>query len=107
MLKQSLIYLLLSILVVIFSRYTHLLIVYIDMFFAYINYQLTPIFSQTGWGLVMRKVVILILIPILLAGIPALLYKIIKGRNMPHFIISVWVIWTVIALSDVLIRIQK
>lgn len=104
MLRYSLIYLLLSILVVLFSKYAHLLIVYIDTIFVYINVKLTPIFSQTGWGLVIRKTLILIGLPIVITAIPALLYKAIKGRDMPHFIAIVWVIWTVIVLSDILIR---
>lgn len=104
MLRQSIIYLILSILVVIFARYAHLLIVYIDMFFTYVNYQLTPIFSQTGWGLVIRKILVLMLMPLIITAIPALIYRLIKGQDMPHFIAIVWVIWTVIVLSDILIR---
>lgn len=104
MLRQSLIYLLLSILIVIFARYAHILILYIDIFFAYINIKLTPIFSQTGWGVLFRKILILISIPIIIAGIPALIYKVIRGREMPHFIGIVWVIWTIIVLSNILIR---
>ncbi|KTD32316.1 hypothetical protein Lmor_2254 [Legionella moravica] len=104
MLRQSLIYLLLSVLVVVFARYAHLLIVYIDLFFTYINLKLTPIFSQTGWGLIIRKVLVLMLMPIIITGIPALLYRAIKGREMPHFIAIVWVIWTIIVLSVILIR---
>ncbi|WP_238400491.1 hypothetical protein [Legionella bononiensis] len=104
MLRQSLIYLLLSVLIVIFSRYAHLLIVYIDLFFTYINLKLTPIFSQTGWGLIIRKVLVLMLMPIIITGIPALLYRVIKGREMPHFIAIVWVIWTIIVLSVILIH---
>ncbi len=104
MLRHSLIYLALSILVVIFAKYAHLLIVYIDMFFTYINWKLTPIFSQTGWGLIIRKILVLMLLPIVLTGIPALIYKAIKGGMMPHFIAIVWVLWTIIVLSDILIR---
>lgn len=104
MLRQSLIYLLLSILVVVFSKYAHLLIVYIDMFFTYVSVKLTPIFSPTGWGLIIRKVLVLMLIPIIITAIPALIYRAIKGREMPHFIAITWVIWTIIVLSDILIR---
>lgn len=103
MLRQGLIYLLLSILIVVFSRYAHLLIVYIDMFFTYVNLKLTPIFSQTGWGLVIRKTIVLIIIPIVLATIPSVIYKLIKGQEMPHYFAIVWVLWTIIVLSDILI----
>ena len=104
MLRQSLIYLGLSILVVIFAKYTHLIVVYVDMFFTYVNVKLTPIFSQTGWGLVIRKILVLVLLPVTLTAIPALLYKAIKGSEMPHFIAITWTIWTVIVLSDILVR---
>lgn len=104
MLRHFLIYLLLSILIVLFAKYAHLLVVYIDVFFTYVNVKLTPIFSQTGWGLIIRKILVLMLLPIVIAGIPALIYRAIKGRDMPHFIAITWVIWTVIVLSDILIR---
>jgi hypothetical protein len=104
MLRQSIIYLTISILVVIFANYAHLLIVYIDMFFTYVNLKLTPIFNQTGWGVVVRKILVLVLIPVTLAAIPALIYRGIKGRPMPYFIATTWVLWTVIVLGDILIR---
>lgn len=104
MLRQSLIYLILSILVVLFSQYAHLLVVYIDMFFTYVNIKLTPIFSQTGWGLVIRKTLVLVLLPVALTAVPALIYRAIKGKDMPHFIAIAWIIWIVIVLSDILVR---
>ena len=104
MLRHSLIYLILSILVVVFAKYAHLLVVYVDMFFTYVNIKLTPIFSQTGWGLNIRKILILVLLPIIITAIPALIYKVIKGGEMPHFIAITWTVWTVIVLSDILVR---
>lgn len=104
MLRQSIIYLLLSILIVVFAKYAHLLIVYIDLFFTQVNLKLTPIFSQTGWGLVIRKIIVLMALPLIIAGVPALVYRGMKGRDMPHFLAIVWVLWTVIVLSDILIR---
>lgn len=104
MLRQSLIYLLLSILVVVFAKYANLIIVYIDIFFTFASLKLTPIFSQTGWGLIIRKVLVLMLMPIVITAIPALIYKVIKGKEMPHFIAITWVIWTIIVISDILTR---
>ncbi|HRD70119.1 MAG: hypothetical protein Q8M40_00735 [Legionella sp.] len=104
MLRQSLIYLLLSILIVVFAKYAHLLVVYIDMFFTYVNIKLTPVFSHTGWGILLRKILVLMILPLIIAAIPALIYRVIKGHEMPHFMATVWVIWTVIVLSDILIR---
>ncbi|KTD73656.1 hypothetical protein [Legionella tucsonensis] len=103
MLRHSIIYLLLSILVVLFAKYAHLIIVYVDMFFTYVNLKLTPIFSQTGWGLVVRKILVLVVLPVVITAVPALIYKFIKGGNMPHFIAITWIIWTIIVLSDILV----
>lgn len=103
MLRQFLIYLGLSIIVVLFARYAQQIIVYIDTFFSFINVKLTPIFSQTGIGLVIRKVIVLMLIPIVIAGVPALVYRVIKGKDMPHFLAITWVIWSIIVISDILL----
>ena len=104
MLRQSIIYLVLSILVVLFAKYAHLIIVYVDLFFTYVNLKLTPIFSQTGWGLVIRKILVLVMLPVIITAIPALIYRAIKGGDMPHFIAITWIVWTVIVLSDILVR---
>jgi len=104
MFRQTLIYTILSILIVLFAKYAHLLIVYIDLFFTYVNVKLTPIFSQTGWGLAIRKTLVLMLLPIVITAIPALIYRAIKGHDMPHFIAITWVVWTIIVLSEILIR---
>ncbi|MFC3909204.1 hypothetical protein ACFORL_08985 [Legionella dresdenensis] len=104
MLRQSLIYVVLSILVVLFAKYAHLLIVYIDMLYAWFNVKLTPLFNYGGWGTLIRKVILLVLIPVLIAAIPALIYRLIKGKDMPHFIELTWCLWLVIVLSNVLIH---
>ena len=104
MLRHGLIYFALSILVVLFAKYAHLIILYVDMFFTYVNLKLTPIFSQTGWGLVIRKVLVLAMLPVALTTVPALTYRAIKGGDMPHFIAITWIIWTIIVLSDILVR---
>jgi len=74
------------------------------MFFTYVNIKLTPVFSHTGWGILLRKILVLMILPLIIAAIPALIYRVIKGHEMPHFMATVWVIWTVIVLSDILIR---
>ena len=104
MLRQSLIYLILSILIVLFSKYVHFLVIYIDLLFTYVNVLLTPIFSQTGWGLMTRKILVLTFLPLIIMAVPALLYRAIKGVTMPHYIALTWIFWIVIVLSDILVR---
>lgn len=104
MLRHSLIYLILSILVVLLAKYAHLLVIYIDVLFTFLNVKLTPIFSQTGWGLMTRKILVLTLLPVAFTAVPALIYRAIKGCEMPHFIAVTWIIWIIIVLSDILVR---
>lgn len=87
-----------------FSKYTHVLIVYFDMLYTYVNLTLIPIFSNTDLGIFIRKVVSLVLIPVGIAAIPALVYRLIKGKQLPYFFEITWVLWLVIALSKILIH---
>ena len=103
-LQQGIIYLILSIAVVLFAQYVHLLIVYIDIFYTYINVQLSPIFSNSPIGTLIRKVLTLVLIPVLVATVPALIYRVIKGKHLTYFIEITWFLWLVIVLSKVLIH---
>jgi hypothetical protein len=104
MLKQSIVYLILSILIVVFAQYAHLLMVYVIMFYTYIMVQITPIFSVTQYGVLIRNVVSLVFMPVIIAGIPALVYRAIKGKHMPYFFELTWALWLIIVLGKVLIR---
>lgn len=104
MLKQAIIYLLLSIAIVIFANYAHLLIIYIDLVYAYINVTISPVFNSGRTGTVIRNVLTLVLIPVIIVGIPALIYRAIKGHHMPYFVEVTWLLWLILVLSKVLIH---
>ncbi|MFI4962696.1 MAG: hypothetical protein ACHP6H_02440, partial [Legionellales bacterium] len=103
MLKHFLIYLALSILVVLFARYAQLIVINIDAFFAFINLKLAPVFNQANLGLLARKTLVLLLLPLIIVGIPALCYQLMKKRQMPHLIATTWIVWIVLVLSEILI----
>lgn len=102
MLKQFVVYLIMSALVVLFAHYIQVIILNIDLFFALMNAQLSPVFSQTGFGPLTRRILVLIILPLIIVGIPALIYKAIRKKEMPHLIASTWIVWTIIVLSDIL-----
>tara|TARA_Y100000588_G_C13982882_1_gene808041 strand:- start:449 stop:778 length:330 start_codon:yes stop_codon:yes gene_type:complete len=104
LLKQSLIYLTLSVLIILFAEYAKVMVVYLDLFYTYINLKLAPVFSNSGMGILIRKVVSLIIIPVGIAAIPAFIYRLVKGSNMPYFIQVTWLLWLIIVLSKVLIQ---
>ena len=104
MLRQAMLYLVASILVILLAKYAHLLVIYIDNLFNWASLKLAPVFSYTGTGLMMRKILVLVLLPVALAGVPALIYRGIKGSPMPQFLELTWLFWLIIVLSHILIR---
>lgn len=102
--KQSMIYLALSILIVVFSQYVGLAIAYINDIYNALNLFLMPIFSISKVGIFIRNVLILVLMPLLLVGIPAIIYRFIKKKEMPYFFEATWLLWLIITLSNLLIR---
>lgn len=100
LLQQSAAYLVLSLLAVFFAKYVHMGIIYFDMLYTYLNLSLSSYIEGT-W---IRNVIIMVLLPLGLAGIPALIYRLIKKQNMPYFLPLTWFLWLVFVLSNVLIQ---
>lgn len=104
MVKQALVYLILSILIVVFASWAHLLLVYITTIYTWIVVQITPIFSISFNGILIRNIIALVLIPVIIVGIPALIFRLVKGKAMPYFMEITWVLWLIIVLGKVLIK---
>lgn len=100
LLQQSAAYLILSLLAVFFAKYVHMGIIYFDMLYTYLNLSLSSYIEGT-W---VRNIIIMVLLPLGLAGIPALIYRLIKKQNMPYFLPLTWFLWLVFVLSNVLIQ---
>ena len=100
LLKQSVAYFVLSLLVVLCAKYIHLGIVYLDMIYTYLNVLIVP-YIAGAW---LRNVLIMIGLPLILTAIPAIIYRLIKKANMPYFLESVWILWLVFVLSNILIQ---
>ena len=102
--KQGLLYLLLSMLVIMFAKYAKLFVLYADIFYTYINTLLEPLFGSGFVGEIFRNTFTLVLVPLTIAAIPALIYWLIKRKHMPYFVELTWLLWLVIAMSSYLIR---
>jgi len=100
LLQQSAAYFILSLLAVVFAKYIHTGIIYIDMLYTYINLTIAP-FITGDWA---RSVIIMLCLPLAIILIPTLIYRLIKKKNMPYFLESVWILWLVLILSNVLIQ---
>lgn len=104
MLKQIVIYLIASILVILFARFAYEILSYIHAAFLYAGQLITPFFNLLDLGLLSRKICILIVVPLAFTGIPALIYKAVNGKQMPWFMESTWILWLILVLSHILIR---
>ena len=100
---QSIIYLLISIFVVIFAHYVHLMVVYLDIMYTYTHLKLAPLFSNNEAGMLFRGVILLTLFPIGITAIPALIYRVYKGHTMPYYFSITWIVWLVIVVSKIII----
>ena len=104
MLKQSLLYLFFSLLVVLLKKYAKLLLLYIDIIFTQLTVLLNPILSVIGIGNPFQKILLLALTPVLITGIPAGIYYLFKRHTMPYYFEITWCVWLIIVLSNLLIR---
>lgn len=104
MLKQTIFYLALSILVVVFARYFALGIIHIDHIYTWLNLKISTVFSNSFMGLTVQQIIVLMALPIVVAGVPALTYKVVKGGTMPYFLNVVWFVWLVVVLSKITIQ---
>jgi len=102
--RSCLLYFIASLLVVLCARYIHLILVYMDTFYVYVNLLLAPIFNQVGLGKIVHQTLVLILIPLILIGIPALIYRLIKHKTMPYLFQLTWSAWLILVLCTIMIR---
>lgn len=99
---QTSIYCLLSILIMLFDKFPKLIVLSINTLYIYLNFYLTQLFSRVGLSGSIAKIILLITIPMVIAAIPAIIYRLIKGQMMPYFFTITWGIWLVIVLSHIL-----
>lgn len=97
-------YFALSIVVILFAQYTHSAVSYVVDFYTYIDTHIEIFFSNTTAGLAARHVVSLVICPLIITGIPALIYRAIKHSQMPYFIEITWLVWLLMVLSNLLVK---
>lgn len=99
MLKQVIIYLVLSLLVVLFASYLHAFFVLVDTIYVFFNHLLSGIFNNSKTAEIIQKVLLLAILPIVIAAIPAVPYRLVTGRNMPYFYEVAWCVWLMVVVS--------
>lgn len=97
MLKTFLGLIALSILVVLFKAQFAELIHAIASLHNMISDKLAGLLTGFSAGALVAHLLSLVLIPIIVALIPAFIYWIIYRSEMPHWLVVVWVIWVMLA----------
>ncbi len=98
LLQQTVVYLVLSLLAVLGAKYVQLATHYFAQLYSSINLKLVPYLVNDA----VRHILLMVLIPVIIAGIPALIYRLIKKQTMPHYLLCTWVIWLILVFSNVL-----
>jgi hypothetical protein len=98
------VYLILSILVVIFSNYVNLAVNFVVYLYDYIDDLLDILFSNSKAGILSRSSFALVVCPLLITGIPAIIYYAIKKVKMPYFVEATWLIWMIVVLGNTIIK---
>lgn len=104
MLKKGLIYLLLSTIVVVFSKYAQLLFIYIDIFYTHLNLRLAPLFASHQEGKILCAVLVLTAAPVVIVGCPAVIYRMVKKSQLPYQYEATWLIWVSMVVSKIMIH---
>lgn len=102
MLKQGILYFILSMVIIFFAPYAKLLLAYAGIMYTYVHDAIDPLFGKGMIGDAFQDMCTLLLFPLVLAGLPALLYWMVKRKKMPYFIELTWLIWLIFAMSSYL-----
>lgn len=102
MLKQGIFYFILSLVIILFAPYAKILLTYANLIYTLVNSAIEPLFGQGMIGDAFQDMCTLLLFPLVLAGLPALLYWVVKRKKMPYFIELTWLIWLIFAMSSYL-----
>ena len=93
MIKQIIILLVLSVLLILGMPYVQHGLEWIVAGHNWVSDTLTNVFSGSTAGDLIRKLIALLVIPFVIGLIPVIIYWIIKRSRFPHFMLVVWVIW--------------
>lgn len=95
MLKHSIILIVLSILLVLFTSYAQQGMQWLLAAHDWVSNALTSVFSGDEAGNMVKELLVLLCIPVAIALIPAILYWIIRRHWFPYFMEVVWIVWLI------------
>ncbi len=98
LMKQTIAYLVLSLLAVMGASYLQQAAHYVATIYSALDATLVPYLSNNN----IRHILLMIVIPIFFASIPAILYRLIKKQDMPYYLPLTWILWMILIFSRTL-----
>jgi hypothetical protein len=86
----------LSLIISYFLREVHVLLHWLADAHQFLLNKLALLFPANRWGRMLSVTLALVIIPFLIALIPAFIYWLFKRSAMPGYLVAVWVIWFVL-----------
>lgn len=99
LIKQVLGLILLSLVVLFANSQLNALLHYLIDFHQWISDGLATIFSTGKTGDIIKALLALLLVPVVLAGVPALIYWSMKRTTMPYLWPIIWAAWLIQAVA--------
>lgn len=94
--RQAIYLLVLSIVAVLLVKQVSLVLHYLGTGYHLLDRQLAAVFSGGYIASIIRYTITLVLLPTLVAAIPATLYWFFKRKLMPYFFECLWLVWVVV-----------
>ena len=102
MLKQIVLLLIASILIVLFSAYGSLILHCVNSLYQFMDTLLNHVISNSSTGHIAKSTLILLLIPLIIAYLINGFYLLVMRREFPYLFVSMWFIWFMLVVSAIL-----
>jgi hypothetical protein len=98
MIKQIGLFILLSVLAAIFLHELYYVLSFITLAHSAFYKVMGWVFSNDRLGRILRQSVVFILVPLIVAFIPSVIYKLVKKTWLPsrHFMLIMWISWVIL-----------
>lgn len=103
LIKPLALYLILSVIAILFANRIYNFLVYYHNLLADLDTALYPVFSSSYSGTMLRRTLVLLLLPVIISGVPALLYRLVRKKNLPYFHVITWILWLTLLFAMIFV----
>lgn len=93
---QALVFIVLSIIAILLMHQIHIVLAWIAVAHQFLADKLALLIPGDSWVRIARLSLALIIIPLIVALIPAFVYWLFKRHSMPNIMAVIWIIWVIL-----------